>query len=326
MAQRETSPRDHRRESLPDAVTVEDARTWLAAIVDSSDDAIIGKRLDGTIVSWNKAATRLFGYEPQEIIGRSVLTLIPADRHDEEPRIIERLSRGERVEHFEAVRRRKDGTLVQVSLSVSPIRAASGVVIGAAKIARDITEELHVREQLQAQALELESQMEEAQALSEELEHANEELQETSVAAEESLEAERLANDRARRLLAVSSGLSGATTPQELADVIFREGMSAVEADAGSLALVRGEASAPQELEIVRTSGFPQSLAERYHRFPLKAGRPVSDALLSGAPRLIRNRAEWQAAYPEVVAEMGETGYAALAAVPIIVGDRKSVV
>jgi PAS domain S-box-containing protein len=111
----------------------------LAAIVESSDDAIVSKDLNGIIASWNSGAQRIFGYTPDEIIGQSVTVLIPADRQDEEPQILARLRRGERVDHFETVRRRKDGALLDVSLTISPIKDASGQVIGASKIARDIT-------------------------------------------------------------------------------------------------------------------------------------------------------------------------------------------
>lgn len=111
----------------------------LAAIIESSDDAIIGKTLDGIITDWNAGAERVFGYTPDEIIGKSILTLIPADRLAEEDEIIGKLQKGERLEHFETVRQRKDGTLIHVSLSVSPIKAADGTIIGASKIARDIT-------------------------------------------------------------------------------------------------------------------------------------------------------------------------------------------
>ena len=113
---------------------------WLAAIVAHSDDAIISKDLDGIITSWNAGARRLFGYEAEEAIGQSVLILIPEDRIDEEPEILARIGRGEHIKHFDTIRRRKDGTLVDVSLSVSPIKDEAGRIVGASKIARDITE------------------------------------------------------------------------------------------------------------------------------------------------------------------------------------------
>ena len=112
----------------------------LAAIVESSDDAIVSKDLDGTITSWNRGAERLFGYTAAETVGRPITMLIPDDRLDEEPIILARLRLGERIEHYETVRRRKDGSLVDISLTVSPIRDSAGTVVGASKIARDITE------------------------------------------------------------------------------------------------------------------------------------------------------------------------------------------
>jgi PAS domain S-box-containing protein len=131
--------------------SAEAARTRLAAIVESSDDAIISKDLSGIILTWNQGAERLFGYTPAEAVGQSVTMLIPADRQDEEPGILERVGRGERVEHYETIRRRKDGTLLDISLTVSPLRDGSGRVVGASKIARDITE----RKRAQAQREEL---------------------------------------------------------------------------------------------------------------------------------------------------------------------------
>jgi PAS domain S-box-containing protein len=117
----------------------EEATQRLACIVDSSDDAIISKDLDGIISSWNKAASRLFGYEAAEVIGKPVTILIPQDRRDEESFILQQIRRGERIDHYETVRRRKDGGLIDVSLTVSPVRNAQGKIIGASKIARDIT-------------------------------------------------------------------------------------------------------------------------------------------------------------------------------------------
>ncbi|PAP95456.1 PAS domain S-box protein [Mesorhizobium wenxiniae] len=124
---------------LTDRQCAEEARLHLSAIVDSSFDAIVSKDLNTIIKSWNHGAERLFGYTPDEAIGRSVTMLIPADHQDEEPRILERIRRGERVETYETIRQRKDGSLVPVSLTVSPVRNATGQIIGASKIARDIT-------------------------------------------------------------------------------------------------------------------------------------------------------------------------------------------
>ncbi|HXB75403.1 MAG TPA: PAS domain S-box protein [Candidatus Acidoferrales bacterium] len=121
-------------------IEAEAAALSLSAIVDSSDDAIIGKDLNGTVTSWNKSAERLFGYSAEEIVGKSVTLLIPPDRAEEEPQILARLRNGERVDHFETLRRRKDGTLVDISLTISPVKNARGEIIGASKIARDTTE------------------------------------------------------------------------------------------------------------------------------------------------------------------------------------------
>jgi PAS domain S-box-containing protein len=119
---------------------VQRAGDLLAAIVDSSDDAIVSKTLEGVITSWNKSAERMFGYTREEAVGQHITLIIPADRRDEEVKIVERLRRGERVDHFETVRVRKDGTLLDLSLTISPVKDAAGRVVGASKVARDITE------------------------------------------------------------------------------------------------------------------------------------------------------------------------------------------
>jgi PAS domain S-box-containing protein len=118
----------------------EHAALLLGSIVDSSDDAIISKDLNGVITSWNKSAERLFGYTAGEAVGQPVTLLIPPDRLKEEPSILARLKRGERVDHFETIRRKKDGTLIDISLTISPVKDSQGKVIGASKIARDITQ------------------------------------------------------------------------------------------------------------------------------------------------------------------------------------------
>jgi PAS domain S-box-containing protein len=116
------------------------AISLLAAIVDSSEDAIISKNLDGIITSWNKGAGKLFGYSAEEAIGKHISLVIPLSRQDEEITIIDRIRRGERIEHFDTVRVRKDGTEFDISLTISPIKDATGKVVGASKIARDITQ------------------------------------------------------------------------------------------------------------------------------------------------------------------------------------------
>ena len=132
-----------------------EAARKLAAIVDSSEDAIIGKTLDGIIQSWNSAAERVFGYAADEAVGRPITMLFPADRLDEEERIITRIRSGERVEHFDTVRLRKDGSAVPISLTISPIRDGEGRIIGASKIARDITERKRLEDQLRQVAADL---------------------------------------------------------------------------------------------------------------------------------------------------------------------------
>jgi PAS domain S-box-containing protein len=119
---------------------VETRDAWLAAIIESSDDAIITKDLNGVITSWNNGAHRLFGYNADEVIGKPVAILIPPERQNEEPGILEKLRQGQRIDHYETVRRRKDGTLLDISLTVSPLRNADGKIVGASKIARDITD------------------------------------------------------------------------------------------------------------------------------------------------------------------------------------------
>ncbi|OWW00142.1 histidine kinase [Rhizobium sp. R72] len=119
---------------------------WLAAIVENSDDAIISKTLQGIITSWNRAAERLFGYSAAEAIGRPITIVIPIDRLHEEDDILAKVRGGERVDHFETVRQRKDGSLIDISLTVSPVRNAQGAIIGASKIARDISERSRERE------------------------------------------------------------------------------------------------------------------------------------------------------------------------------------
>ena len=140
------------KDDIRNLQSVELAPYWLTAIIDSADDAIISKTLEGIITSWNQGAQRIFGYTAAEIVGKSVRVLIPADHLDEETEILARIRAGERVEHYETVRQRRDGSLVEISLTVSPIRSASGQIIGASKVARDITRQRQAQRQLDESA------------------------------------------------------------------------------------------------------------------------------------------------------------------------------
>ena len=133
---------------ITDLKSPELAAYWLSALIESADDAIISKTLDGIITSWNQGAERIFDYTADEIIGKPVTVLIPEDHLDEEPAILARLRAGQRIEHYETVRKRKDGTLLDISLTVSPIKGPNGIIVGASKIARDITEQRQARRAL----------------------------------------------------------------------------------------------------------------------------------------------------------------------------------
>lgn len=133
---------------LPAPTTPPDPHQHLAALVDCSDEPIISKRLDGTIISWNAAATRVFGYLPGEILGKSILTLIPPELHHEEAEILRKLRAGERIQHYETTRMRKNGERFPISVTISPIRDASGTVVAASKIAHDISERRRNEESL----------------------------------------------------------------------------------------------------------------------------------------------------------------------------------
>ena len=151
-------------EDITDRRQAEKALAQLAAIVESSDDAMIGKTLDGTITSWNKGAERLFGYTAEEAIGQNIVLIIPPDHRTEEAEILERLKRAERIEHFDTRRVRKGGRVLDVSIAISPVKDAGGQVVGASKVARDISERKRVEKELQDSRDRLESMVDERTA------------------------------------------------------------------------------------------------------------------------------------------------------------------
>jgi PAS domain S-box-containing protein len=144
--------------------TESEVRARLASIVESSDDAIVSKTLDGVITSWNRGAERLFGYTAAEAIGQNIFLIIPEDRKAEEHDVLARLRRGERIEHFETIRQTKDGRRVPISLTVSPLRNSEGMIIGASKVARDITERTVAQQALKRAHEELEDRVRERTA------------------------------------------------------------------------------------------------------------------------------------------------------------------
>jgi PAS domain S-box-containing protein len=162
-------------------------RAWLAAIVDSSDDAIVSKTLDGIITSWNRGAERMFGYTETEAVGQHIFLIIPEDRRAEESDVLARLRRGEKIDHFETVRQTKGGRRFPISLTVSPIRDAQGKVLGASKVARDITEQVAAQEVLQRAHEELEERVRQRTA---ELVQSNEALR-TEIAERQRVEEQR---------------------------------------------------------------------------------------------------------------------------------------
>src|SRR4051812_28601706 len=141
----------------PTRAELERARDNLAAIVASSEDAIVSKTLEGIVTSWNIAAERLFGWTAAEMVGQPILKVIPPDRHSEEVEILSRLRRGERLERYETVRVHKDGHELNVSLTVSPVKDSTGRVVGAAKIAHDISQRLRTERALKEEAEALET-------------------------------------------------------------------------------------------------------------------------------------------------------------------------
>src|SRR5262245_36513458 len=156
-----------RRSSVSDDRHALDAQSLLAAIVESSDDAIVSKTLDGQILSWNAGAARLFGYSPKEAIGRSITLIIPPERLHEERDILARIRAGERVEHYETVRITKDGRRIDISLTVSPVRDSQGQIVGASKVARDITSRKTAEQQVLALQRELVAQLDDVRQLHE---------------------------------------------------------------------------------------------------------------------------------------------------------------
>jgi len=195
-----------------------DPAAWLAAIVENSEDAILSKTLGGIILSWNEGAQKLFGYAPEEAIGKSITIIIPEERLHEEDAIIESIKAGRRVEHFETVRRRKDGTMIDVSLTVSPVRDRDGNLVGASKVARDITQSRRFAEEQNLILHEMNHRIKNLFSLATSL---------VSLSSREAETKEALASDLQARLVALAKAheitLSGPHRPQMLTSTALRD-------------------------------------------------------------------------------------------------------
>jgi PAS domain S-box-containing protein len=263
--------------SLPDPVD------HLAAIVRSSDDAIVSKNLDGIITSWNPAAERLFGFTAAEVVGKSITIIIPPERRHEEDEVLRQVRSGRMVDHFESVRQRRDGSLVDVSLTISPIRDAQGRIVGASKIARDITEH---RRLLEGERL--------ARRTAEE------------------------AVARTARLQELTEALAEALTPAQVAEVILGQALPALGAASGTVAVLDRDGS---DLVVAGAIGYPQELIERWRRFPVAANTPCSVVVRTAQPLFIDSLAERMARFP-AVGEVDVREPGAVAALPLLVGRQ----
>jgi PAS domain S-box-containing protein len=252
----------------------EQAAQRLALIVESSDDAIVSKDLNGLIVTWNTGAERLFGYLAEEVIGQSITIIIPPHRREEETRILERIRRGERIDHFETVRQRKDGGLVTISLTVSPVRDGSGKVVGASKIARDITEQKRQQEQIALLAREADHRTRNLLALAEATVHLTQ--ADTAEAMKAAIEGRLRALAHAHTLLA-QSRWAGAN----LRDLVLAE-LAPYLQDGGPHALVEGP-------DLMLEQGATQSMAMVLHELSTNAAKYGALSVSSG-----RVKVEWR--------------------------------
>ncbi|MGE3269081.1 MAG: PAS domain S-box protein, partial [Chloroflexota bacterium] len=223
----------------------------LATIIEASEDAIIGKDLDGTIISWNPAAQRLYGYTASEVIGRPISMLIPADRPDEVPAILERLRRGERIEQYETTRVGKGNRLLDISISISPIKDSRGQIVGAASIARNITG----RRQAERERDEL---LARERAAREHAEHAVYQM---------------------ARLQLVTEALAGAMTMVEIAHAVIERGLPGVGAEAGSMRLLSEDG---RSLDLVVGIGYPDQLIDEVQSIPVSSSSPIAVAVRTG--------------------------------------------
>lgn len=259
-----------------------EAARKLAAIVDSSEDAIISKTLDGIIQSWNAAAERIFGYTAAEAVGRPITMLFPTDRLDEEERIISRIRSGERVEHFDTVRLAKDGTSIPISLTISPIKDDEGKIVGASKIARDITERIRTEAALRHSEGRLAAEL-----------------------------------DSVTRLHALSTRLLSADKLAAALEDILENAIQSCGADFGNIQLFNPQTNA---LEIASQRGFQPDFLDHFRRVRVDEGSACAQALQSGE-RIVIEDVNLDAAFEPHRAVAVAAGYRAVASTPLKAHD-----
>lgn len=282
-----------------------------AAIVQNSDDAILSKNLDGIITSWNRGAERIFGYTADETIGQPITMLIPEGRQDEEQQILARLRRGERIDHYETIRRRKDGRHIHISLTVSPVRAPDGTIVGASKIARDITEQQMARERQELLMREINHRVNNVFAITNAIVSLSAPFAASAPDLARAIRQRLDALSRAQRLSRPGLGGEGTLSPAPTAlDELIRTIVSPYEEDAAGAerVVLRGP-------PVTVAGTAVANLALVIHELATNAAK--YGALSVGGGRIT---VTWHAAGPDLVLLWRESGGPAVTAAPLAEG------
>ncbi|MBI5668135.1 MAG: PAS domain S-box protein [Chloroflexi bacterium] len=274
-------------------------RMLLAAIVECSDDTIFSKTLDGIILSWNTGAERMYGYSAHEIVGRPVNTLVPPDYPDDVPMLMARIRRGERIDHYETRRCRKDGRVIDVSLSISPVRDHTGKIVAAATIARDITERKHAEQRAREQGQERERLLE----------------RERQARAKAEKNARWLA-----RLQTVTAALVEGLTSSQIGELVVKHGAEVLGAATGAF-LRALDGGASFEIDYLLNSRMSAAQQQHWRRFPANPRYPIAYAVQTGQPLWFDSADEMVRQFPDM-AEFASGYPGSSAMLPLLVNGR----